>query len=354
MGDFMKGLAFYGIRDLRYEEVPMPKIGKSDDVIIKVKACGICGSDYARYKKLGPYKPGTVWGHEFAGEVTEVGPAVTNFKAGDRICACPSIICGECDYCRSGDFAMCEKLYAIGSLANGGFADYTKMPARNLVKLPDSVSYEAGALIEPSAVAMHAIFKADLHPGDEVAVVGCGSIGEMLIIWAKQLGAKIYAFDIDDGKLQEAKELGADVTINTQSQDPAEALARYTKGVDVAFESAGNPTTSTQVLTLPHKKGKVVYVGIPYADIHMPRYNFEKIIRSELTVRGAFGVTSAPFPGREWSMPLEILSGGHLDITGIISHREKLSRGPELLDDILVNPQKYRKVMLFPEWDYAG
>lgn len=348
----MKGLAFYGIKDLRYEEVEAPKIEKPDDIIIKVKAAGICGSDYARYRKLGPYIPGTVWGHEFAGEIVEVGENPQGHYVGERVAACPSIVCGKCHYCQIADFAKCEKLYAIGSLENGGFAEYAKMPAQNLIHLPDNVSYEEGALIEPSTVALHALFKTNIKMGDEIAVVGCGTIGEMLIHWAKLFGVKVYAFDINDIKLQEAKELGADVVINTSNVEPCEALAKYAPlGVDIAFESAGNPITAGQVLSLPKKGGEVVYVGLPYGDVHMPRNYFEKITRNELHVKGAFGVVSAPFPGKEWTTATDALARQAVDIKSIISHRAKLSEGPKILDDIMENPSGYKKVMLFPEWD---
>lgn len=347
----MKGLAFYDIQDLRYEEVADPKIEKPDDIIIKVKAAGICGSDYARYRKLGPYIPGTVWGHEFAGEIVEVGEEPHGHYVGERVAACPSIVCGTCHYCQIADFAKCENLYAIGSLKNGGFAEYAKMPAQNLVHLPDNVSYEEGALIEPSTVALHALFKTNIKMGDEIAVVGCGTIGEMLIHWAKLFGVKVYAFDINDDKLREAKELGADVVINTLNIEPCEALAEYTHGVDIAFESAGNPITAGQVLSLPKKGGEVVYVGLPYGDVNMPRNYFEKITRNELHVKGAFGVVSAPFPGKEWTTATEALARNAVNIKSVISHRAKLSEGPEILDDIMENPSGYRKVMLFPEWD---
>ncbi len=348
----MKGLALYGIKDLRYVEVDNPKIEKPNDIIVKVKAAGICGSDYARYRKLGPYIPGTIWGHEFAGEIIEVGEDPQGHYVGERVAACPSIVCGECHYCKIADFAKCEHLYAIGSLENGGFAEYAKMPAQNLVHLPDNVSYEEGALIEPSTVALHALFKTSIQMGNEVAVVGCGTIGAMLIHWAKLFGVKVYAFDINEDKLKEAKALGADVVINTSNVEPREALDKYTpRGVDIAFESAGNPITAGQVLSLPKKGGEVVYVGLPYGDVHMPRNYFEKITRNELIVRGAFGVVSAPFPGKEWTTATDALSRNAVDIKSIISHREKLSKGPEILDDIMVNPSKYGKVMLFPEWD---
>lgn len=348
----MKGLAFYGIKDLRYEEVPDPKIEAPEDIIIKVKAAGFCGSDYARYRKLGPYIPGTVWGHEFAGEIVEVGSDPKGHYIGERVTACPSIVCGKCHYCEIADFAKCEKLYAIGALKNGGFAEYCCMPAQNLVHLPDNVSYEEGALVEPSTVALHALFKTSIKMGDEVAVVGCGTIGGMLIHWAKLFGVKVYAFDIDDAKLEEAKRLGADVTINTRNVEPSEALAKYTPhGVDIAFESAGNPITEGQVLSLPKKGGEVVYVGLPYGDVTMPRNYFEKITRHELHVIGAFGVTSAPFPGKEWIAATDAMAQGKVNVKSLITHRIKLSEGPAAIADIMEHPALYGKVMMFPEMD---
>lgn len=287
----MKALNLYGVQDLRYEEnTPEPIIENKDDVIIKIKSVGICGSDNSRYRKLGPYVEGMTFGHEFAGEVVKVGTDVTRVKVGDRVAGCPAFVCGECESCRRGEPAQCEKLHVIGAYQPGAYAEYTKLPETHVLPLPDNVDYDTAALVEPSSVVAHGFYRTKIQAGAEVAVMGVGSIGLLAVQWAKIFGAmKVYAIDIDDKKLKLAKELGADVAINSLEKPPHEQILEHTngRGVDLAVESAGSPITSAQVFALPRKGGEVVFMGIPYADINIKRFFFEKIVRNELTVYGS-------------------------------------------------------------------
>lgn len=348
----MKALTFYAKRDLRYEEVPNPVIEKGNEVIIKVKAVGICGSDIARYRNLGPYIPGNVWGHEFAGEVVEVGSEVTSVKPGDRVVGCPNMVCHECEHCKGGHPARCESLHTIGAKVPGAFAEYIKMPEINLIKMTDNMTYEEGALVEPATVAIHGLYQTKIKMGYEVAVVGCGNIGLMCIQWAKAFGAKkVYALDIDDSQLKMAKEFGADVLINTTDVDFHDEIRKYGKGVDLAIESAGNPYTAARVLGLPHKGGEVVYMGIPYGDVPVPRFYFEKIMRNELNIIGSWCTVSAPYPGKEWANAVEYIGEKKVQVTGMITHQAKLSEGPAIFEQIMENPKAFGKVLLYPEWD---
>src|SRR5690606_37626601 len=192
--------------------------------------------------------------------------------------------------CRKGELSRCKKLTVIGARHPGAYAEYVKLPAENIVPLPDNVDFDTAALIEPSSVVAHGYYRTRIQPGAEVAVMGCGSIGLLAVQWAIIFGAKkVYAIDIDDKKLELAKQLGADVTINSLQAPPHETLLELTngRGVDLAVESAGSPITSAQVFALPRKGGEVVFLGIPYADINIERFYFEKIVRSELTVYGS-------------------------------------------------------------------
>ncbi|MGM9618125.1 galactitol-1-phosphate 5-dehydrogenase [Butyricicoccus sp.] len=346
----MKALRFYDKRDLRYEDAPDPVIEKPDEVIVKVKAVGICGSDLARYKNLGPYVPGNVWGHEFAGEVVEVGSGVTDIKPGDRVVGCPNLVCHDCEYCNGGHPARCESLNTIGAYAPGAFAEYIKMPAINLVHMVEGMTYEEGALVEPATVAIHGLYRTGIKMGYTVAVVGCGNIGLMSIAWAKAFGAKtVYALDIDDGQLETAKKFGADVVINTTNIDFHDEIRKYCNGVDLAIESAGNPFTAARVLGLPHKGGEVVYMGIPYNDVPVPRFYFERIMRNELNVIGSWCTISAPYPGKEWSNAVDYIGNHKVNLTDMISHQVNLSQGPEMFEKIIANPKEYGKVLLYPE-----
>ncbi|WP_010097373.1 galactitol-1-phosphate 5-dehydrogenase [Ornithinibacillus scapharcae] len=348
----MKALNLYGIEDLRYEEsTPKPAIENENEVIIRVKAVGICGSDTSRYKKLGPYVEGMTFGHEFAGEVVEVGRKVTNVKVGDRVAGCPAFICGECIYCQKGEPSRCDKLSVIGAYRPGAYAEYTKLPATHVIPLPDNVDYDTAAMVEPSAVVAHGFYRTKIQPGAEVAIMGVGSIGLLAVQWAKIFGAKkVYAIDIDDNKLAIAKELGADVVINSLDKLAHEEIMEYTNGhgVDIAIESAGSPITSSQIFALPRKGGEVVFLGIPYADINIERFFFEKIVRNELTVYGSWNAVSTPFPGKEWSSTIHYMSTGQIVSSPMISHRPTLEEGPDIFRKIVNREIESVKVIFHP------
>lgn len=349
----LKALNLYGVQDLRYEEnTPKPVIENSDDVIIKVKSVGICGSDTSRYKKLGPYVEGMTFGHEFAGEVAEVGPSVTKVKVGDRVAGCPAFVCGECEYCCSGEPARCKKLTVIGARHPGAYAEYTKLPETHVILLPDNVDYDTAVLIEPSSVVTHGFYRTSIQPGAEVAIMGVGSIGLLSVQWAKIFGAKkVYAIDIDDKKLVIAKKLGADVTINSLKKPAHEQILEHTNGcgVDLAVESAGSPITTAQVFALPRKGGEIVFMGIPYADISIERFFFEKIVRNELTVYGSWNAVSSPFPGQEWSSTVHYMSTGQIKSEPMISHKLSLKEGPDAFEKIINRELDSVKVIFHPE-----
>lgn len=345
----MEALAFYGIGDLRYEEKNKPKLEKEDEVIIKVKYAGICGSDLSRYKKLGPLSPGNIFGHECSGIVEEIGNEVTNVHIGDRVAVCPQLKCGECEACKSGYFAACPNLLVIGAKEPGCFASYTKVPAENLLKLPDNVTLEEAALIEPSSVVLHGLFQTKLQPGKTVAVFGCGTIGLLTCQWAKLFGAeRVVAIDLDLAKLKLAKELGADEVIK-----PEESTSTYSKlmeltnddGVNLAIEAAGSIQTSEEVLAAPKKGGEVLFLGIPYSDITLKRFYFERIIRQELTVRGSWNAVSAPYPGREFRTTLQFLREEKLRTKPMISHYLALKEGPRIFQEITDGKTKAMKVL---------
>lgn len=348
----MKALNLYGARDLRFEDADKPVLDKETDVIIKVKVVGICGSDIHRYAKLGPYIPGMTWGHEFSGEIAEVGKAVTNVKVGDRVTGCPALYCGECESCHKGEFARCEHLTVIGALHPGAFAEYVKLPVENVVKIPDEVPYDVASLVEPTSVAIHGLYKTGIEAGDDVAVIGCGTIGLLAIQWAKIFGARhVYALDIDDTKLELAKQLGADFGVNTKDIEPHEKIFEMTgnRGVDIAVESAGSPITSAQVFSLPRKGGKVVFMGIPYGDVMVKRFYFERIVRNELSVYGSWNAISAPFPGKEWYTTVHFMKEGSLKIEPMITHRLSLAEGPATFEKIVNREGNFGKVLFYPE-----
>lgn len=348
----MRALKLYGKQDLRFEEAPEPVIERSSDVIVKVKAVGVCGSDISRYAKLGPYVSGTIFGHEFSGEVAEVGGEVKHVKVGDRVAGCPAIRCGQCESCQKGEPARCESLHVIGAFHPGAYAEYVKLPAENVIPIPDSVDFDTAALVEPSSVVVHGFYKTNIQPGATVAVVGSGNIGLLAVQWAKIFGArKVFAIDIEGERLKVARDVGADEWINPKEKAAHEQIMELTdgRGVDLAVESAGSPLTSAQVFALPRKGGEVLFLGIPYADVSIERFYFERIVRNELTVLGSWNAVSAPFPGREWSTSIHYMSRGHIRVNPLVSHRLPLQEGPHTFDDIVNGKGSYRKVLFYPE-----
>lgn len=344
----MESLCLYGARDLRYEESAEPMIEHNDEVIIRVKRAGICGSDISRYKKLGPLTPGNIWGHEYAGEVVEIADNVTDLSLGARVAVCPALYCGKCDYCRSGYIAACPDLLVTGAKVPGGFATYVKVPRENVISIPDSISFEEAAFVEPSAVVVHGLFKTSLKPGDSVAVMGCGTIGLLAIQWAKIFGAeKVYAIDIEEEKLTLAKQVGADILVNPRDGSTFEQIMTFTKGygVDLAVEAAGSAATSAQIFALPKKGGEVVFLGIPYSDVSIERFYFEKIVRQELKIFGSWNAVSAPFPGREFLATINSMSNKQLQVKPLISHRVPLKMGPEIFERIIGRDEMFTKVM---------
>ena len=220
----MQAAVLHAPADLRIEEVPVPEIGPYD-VLVRVRAAGICGSDLERIMVTGTYHFPTIPGHEFCGEVDTAGSAVKAYKAGDRVLVVPIIPCGTCEYCAQGYYGQCEHYDYLGSRTDGGFAEYVRVPEGNLIPLPESVSFLEGAAVEPAAVTLHGIIKADIRAGDSVAVLGCGAIGLFAIQFAKILGAtRVIAVDVIPGKLESAKKAGADFCINALECDPVEEI----------------------------------------------------------------------------------------------------------------------------------
>jgi len=348
----MKAAKLYGIRDLRVEECPEPKIESPDDVIVKVKAAGVCGSDISRYAKLGPYVPGNIFGHEFAGIVEEVGSGVTGLKKGDHVAVCPTTPCFKCNSCLQSKFSQCESLSVIGARTPGAYAEYVKIHQRSVLKISESLDFITAAGVEPSCVAVHGFYRTNIKAGDTVAVLGVGPVGLFAVQWAKIFGAaKVIAIDIFDEKLSIAKELGCDELINSKAVDPIQKIKELTdgKGVDIAVEAAGTPFTSAQVFSLPRKGGTVLFLGIPYGDVMVSREHFEKIMRNELIVLGAWNAISAPYPGKEWHATIHFMEQGKIKVEPMVTHKVSLDQLPKTFEEVYKRETFFSKIMVLPE-----
>ena len=266
----MKAGVFYGKGDIRYEDVPDVRLGMEDrfDVLIKVGAGGVCGSDIHYYngEMPGDEFAGHVLGHELAGEVVETGEGVTNVKAGDRVGVEPLIGCGRCRWCMAGDYHICPDLRHIGYYYSGGFGEYAVAPHGKCFKLPDSLSYEAATLIDGYAVAVHALHKSRLSVADFVVVFGAGPLGLCTAQAARAAGARgVVIIDVIDEVLDTAKRAGIHEAWNSAKTDiVAELLARTDgRGCDIVFETAGgNAPVIEPAIQMLRRGGYLGLIGI--------------------------------------------------------------------------------------------
>jgi len=285
----MKAIRFVGAdQPLQMQEIPIPEIGRSG-ILVRVKAAGICHSDVHYRAGISPVKPVPLTlGHEVAGVVEKIGSHVTNVRVGDRVCLHYNIACGNCYHCQTGNDQFCEKVLMIGHYANGGYAEYIAVPARNAVHLPDEIPFEQGAtLMCASATAFHSLRKSRVKPGETVAVFGAGGLGQSAIQLARAFGAlTVYAVDINEEKLNLATHYGA-IPINAQRVDVVEEIKKLTKGkgVDVAIEMIGLPQTMKQAVQSAGVMARVVIVGLSNKPLEINTYN--DLIGRELELIGS-------------------------------------------------------------------
>ncbi|WP_315075010.1 galactitol-1-phosphate 5-dehydrogenase [uncultured Clostridium sp.] len=346
----MKASLLYGIGDVRYESIDVPEIS-SNEVLVKVKNVGICGSDLPRSMisgLSGGAKYPIILGHEFSGEISQIGSEVKNIEVGDRVAVAPLVPCGKCVYCKSGDYGLCTDYNIIGTRVNGALAEYVKVPAEHILKLPDSLDFETAAGIEPATIAYHGLAKANINVGDSVVVLGCGPIGQFAIQWAKVFGAsKIIAVDIFDEKLELAKKLGANYTVNSKETDSvAEILDITAGGADAVIETAGSKFTQEQALLISKKKGNVVFVGISHTPLPLSEKAAESILRGELKIQGSWNSYTQPYPGNAWHATVDFMGKGEVVFKPMISHKIKLEEVGEYLRKMANREISFNKVVV--------
>jgi len=332
-----------------YVEMPTPDPA-TGEVLLRVKAVSICGSDIKRYVDGHRTYP-MVLGHEAAGIIEKVGPGVSEDLVGKHAAVIPLVPCFECEECQRGYYSACRSYSFIGSRSNGSMADYLVLPERNAIIVPDNLAFETVAMIEPSTVARHALDLGGFEKGQTAVVFGAGSIGLLVVQWLRILGAKtIISVDIVDENLTFARKLGAHVTINSRGEDVVARVMEVTgNGVDVTLEVTGAPQVLPLTIPVTRPRGKVVFVGNQPVDQSISLNFFEQLERRELSLNGCFMSYSAPFPGHEWTDSVDAFSKGELDMGTMISHRFALSEAPEVFAKIGAREIKFRKIMLFPE-----
>lgn len=271
----MKAARWHGVKDIRVEDIPDPKPGKGE-VRVKVAWTGICGSDLHEYlagpifvpvdedHPLSHDKAPITMGHEYCGTISELGEGVTGLSVGDRVAIEPIFACGDCAACLEGKYNLCDSLGFVGlSGGHGGFATHSVVPARMVHKMPDDLSMEQGALVEPAAVALHAVRLSKIKAGDKAAVFGAGPIGLLVVEALRVAGAsEIHVVEPSEVRRQKALDLGATSAIDPTSSDAVDAIRAATGGVNVAFEVTGVPQVLPQCIDATRHEGQVLIVSI--------------------------------------------------------------------------------------------
>lgn len=344
----MKAAVLHAIGDIRYEDINIPKI-EEGEALIKVKAAGVCGSDIPRVMKKGAYSFPLIPGHEFAGEIAQISPNnPTKFAVGDRVAIFPLIPCRKCVYCQIGEYAQCNDYDYLGSRRDGGFAEYVKVPIDNLVMIPNNVDFDCAAMTEPASVALHAIRRTGIDAGDNVVILGAGTIGLILAQWARLCGAgRIFLTDIFDEKLEEAKNHGFRDCINASKEDIVKRVFEETNdiGADICIEAAGTSVTFEQSLRIVRKLGKVILMGNISGNVVIPENTASAILRGQLTIYGTWNSSFTPVPKNEWVTALQFMSSGVLNLKPLITHKFGLNRVNEVFDMMYNRREFFNKVM---------
>ena len=323
----MKAAVVVANEKIQYMDIEDPKVS-AGTVKVKVAVSGICGSDVPRVLHNGVHFYPIVLGHEFSGDVVEVGEGVTSVKIGDRVAGAPLVPCMVCSDCQKGNYALCKNYTFIGSRQNGSNADYVVIPQRNAVVFDKSISYEQGAMFEPSTVALHGVLQNDYRGGGTVAILGGGTIGIFTLQWAKLLGAKkVIVFDISDERLALAKKLGADAVINTLNEGfMDDALAQADGSYNYVYETAGVTATMKIAFKLAAPKANVCFIGTPHTELCYTPAEWENMNRKEFRLTGSWMSYSPPYPGIEWTMTADYYAAGKLRFDeGLIGERIPMS-----------------------------
>jgi 2-desacetyl-2-hydroxyethyl bacteriochlorophyllide A dehydrogenase len=334
----MKALVYHGKEDIRYEEVETPQ-PKKGEVLIKVKAVSICGSDLSGFRGINPMRvPPLIMGHEFAGEVAVLGEGVTNAKVGDNL------FCGVCPACKVGLTNICDRRLIIGTTMkagsyNGAMADYVLAPAAKLFPLSGKYSFSDYSLLEPLSTSLRATKLAGDLNGKTVVVIGCGPIGLLAVMCIKLFGAKtIIAVDVLDKRLEMAKKCGATDILNTK-----EDLDTFTRkltndaGADVVFDCVGSASTVNLGVEIVRLGGKVIWVGLVQPKIE---FEYKHAVVKEINFQGTYLYVT------EMEEGLKLLESGKLNLGQIITSEYPMSEGPRIFKDLISENAKDVKVIL--------
>ena len=340
-----KAVYMTDLKKMETREVPMP-VAAEGQVVIKLEYVGVCGSDvhYLENGRIGDFvvDGDFILGHECAGTITEVGEGVSELKVGDRVCLEPGFGCGKCDYCKSGHYNLCKEMKFLATPPiQGCLSNYIAFPADMCFKLPDNISTKEGALIEPLAIGMYAATRGEVTVGSSVVILGAGCIGLVTLLACKAFGATdITVCDVIPKRLEVAKKLGATRVVNGREENVVEVIEKLTggRGVDKVFETAGNKFTTQQTVDLVRAGGVIVLVGMAPDD--MIPYNFIKLISKEIDIRTIFRYVNM------YPKAIQAVSGGFIDISGIVTHEFEFDHTYEGFMEVIANPKDVVKAVI--------
>jgi L-iditol 2-dehydrogenase len=343
----VKALVLTAYGQLVLQEVPPPEIGP-DEVLVAVKACGICGSDvHGMDGSTGRRRPPIIMGHEAAGVIAQTGAQVTGWVPGDRVTFDSTLYCGQCEFCRAGDVNLCDRRRVLGVSCEdyrqaGAFADYVAVPQRILYRLPASLSFTQAALVEPTSVAVHAVRRTPVRLNDAAVVVGAGMIG-LLALQALRLSGcgRLIAVDIAPDRLALAEKLGAAELVNAAAGDPVTQIMRLTngRGADLAIEAVGLNATVDTALRCVRKGGAVTLVGNVTPKVQLP---LQTVVARELTVHGSCASRG------EYPACLDLMARGAINVLPLISAVAPLAEGAAWFQRLYAREPGLLKVVLTP------
>ncbi|MEA4966073.1 MAG: alcohol dehydrogenase catalytic domain-containing protein [Oscillospiraceae bacterium] len=340
----MKALRYLGDQKLAVEDMPTPRPG-AGEVLLRVRACGICGSDvHGWLGKTGRRIPPMTMGHEFSAEVVENGPGAGKFQPGDGVIVQPICFCGHCKNCQTGLTNYCLNKIFFGVLTkDGAMAEYLCAPEQQLYPLPSGCSYEVGALAEPYAVAYGAVKKAGNLAGKRVMIIGAGAIGLCILqLAALQRPAQLLVCDLSDSRLATARSLGATATVNPGNTDYLQAVSDLTGGemIDISLEAVGVQATANQSIRVLTIGGRAVWVGMSQREMEI---NMQDIVCSAREILGSFNYTH-----REFGEVVSLLGSGKMAASQLISRVCSLEEAPQAFEDLYHKPDELIKIILKP------
>jgi L-iditol 2-dehydrogenase len=342
----MKALLLSKYRQLEIAEVPTPSAG-AGEVLIRVGACGICGSDVHGYDgSSGRRIPPIVMGHEAAGRIATVGAGVTGLAQGDRVTFDSTIYCGACGYCKRGEVNLCDHRQVLGVSCGdyrraGAFAEFVTVPARVVYKLPESISFAEAAMLEAVAVAIHAVSLVEISAENTALVVGAGTIGVLILQALRAVGCKrVFVSDVDATRLKLAKELGAADVLLADTEVVARILQRTGGvGVDVALEAVGRNETVSAAIASVRKGGTVVLVGNISPDVTLP---LQKVVTRQIRLQGSCASAG------EYPQAIALMARGAIRVKPLITAVAPLAEGPQWFERLYAREPNLMKVVLTP------